>query len=177
MYIGRSSDFRCGFVCPQSFAALHQRRQPQSRDSVVAKPLVRNFVDAIPHSRRYTCRVCTFRSSPDNYEISRCVSPFVFFPNNEVYIANGASAIPTNGLALLLLHMVHVQRANCVVFLVIATNMTTDDQSFRKEIQRLFFRRLRYDLASELKNWILLVESKGLRQSSLAYPGFEQTYT
>lgn len=28
VYIGRSSDFRCGFVCPQSFAVLHQRRLP-----------------------------------------------------------------------------------------------------------------------------------------------------
>lgn len=52
VYIGRSSDFRCGFVCPQSFAALHQRRPPQSRDSAVAKPVVRNFVDAISHGTR-----------------------------------------------------------------------------------------------------------------------------
>lgn len=62
VYVGRSSDFRCGFVCPQSFAALHHRRLPQSRDSAVAKPFVRNFVDAIPRGRRYTCRICTFSS-------------------------------------------------------------------------------------------------------------------
>lgn len=108
-------------------------RLPQSRDSVVAKPLVRNFVDAIPRSRRYTRRICAFRSSPDNYEISRCVSPFVS-SRTTGSIAKGASAISTNALALLLLYTVHTQRANCVVFLVIATNTTTDDQSFQKEI-------------------------------------------
>lgn len=134
-------------------------RLPQSRDSVVAKPLVRNFVDAILHSRRYTCRICTFRSSPDNYEISRCVSPFVFFPNNEVYRQGCIRDFDKWSCIAPFIYS-----TNCAGFLIIATNMmTTDDQSFQKEIYGLFFRRLRYDFVSKLKNWILLIESKGLR--------------
>lgn len=69
VYIGRSSDFRYGFVCPQSFARGTSELVGW-RDSAVAKPLVRNFVDAIPRGRRYTCRICTSR--PD-YRFSRCI--------------------------------------------------------------------------------------------------------
>lgn len=45
----------------------------QRCDSAVAKPLVRNFVDAIPRGRRYTCRICTLRSQPRTTIAPRCI--------------------------------------------------------------------------------------------------------
>lgn len=108
-------------------------RLPQSRDSVVAKALVRNFVDAIPHSRRYTRRICTFRSSPDNYEISRCVSPFVFFPNNGVYRQGCVRDFDKSSCITPFMYSTYATCELCG-FLVIATNTTTDDRQFQKEI-------------------------------------------
>lgn len=44
-----------------------------SRDSAVAKPFVRNFVDAIPHGRRYMCRICTSIFSLNNRPLREIV--------------------------------------------------------------------------------------------------------
>jgi len=67
VYRGPCACSACGFVCSQSSGALHQRCLPRSCDPAVARPLVRNFVDATPRRARYIPvyirRICTSRRS------------------------------------------------------------------------------------------------------------------
>lgn len=90
VYIGRSSDFRYGFVCPQSFGrGTSELGGAQRRDSAVAKPLARNFVDAIP--RRQALHICTLRPG---YRFSRCiVSRFLPRPETSLLVAYAISMI------------------------------------------------------------------------------------
>lgn len=90
VYIGRSSDFRYGFVCPQSFGrGTSELGGAQRRDSAVAKPLARNFVDAIP--RRQALHICTLRPG---YRFSRCiVSRFLPRPETSLLVAYAISII------------------------------------------------------------------------------------
>lgn len=69
----------------------------QRCDSAVAKPLVRNFVDAIPRGRRYTCRICTLRSQARTTIAPRCIVSR-FLPETTRLVARGAYSISTNSI-------------------------------------------------------------------------------